>query len=180
MFGSTLLTSSEENDRYVIYNYLEKVWYYGTLSRSAWLDRGIRQYPIAAGGNYLYNHEIGQDDDGAAMESFIESSQMDVGDGERFTFLKRIIPDVKFEGSTAINPAVDFTIKARNYPGGNYLQTDTKTATRTATAPVEQFTENLDIRARGRSFAFRLDSSGSGVRWKLGSPRVDIRQDGRR
>ena len=172
--------SSEENDRYVIYNYLEKVWYYGTLSRSAWLDRGIRQYPIAAGGNYLYNHEIGQDDDGAAMESFIESSQMDVGDGERFTFLKRIIPDVKFEGSTAINPAVDFTIKARNYPGGNYLQTDTKTATRTATAPVEQFTENLDIRARGRSFAFRLDSSGSGVRWKLGSPRVDIRQDGRR
>ena len=96
---------------------MEKAWYYGTLSRSAWLDRGIRQYPIAAGGNYLYNHEIGQDDDGAAMESFIESSQMDVGDGERFTFLSRLIPDVKFEGSTSINPAVDFTIKARNYSG---------------------------------------------------------------
>ena len=81
--------NSDENDRYVIYNYLEKLWYYGTMSRSAWLDRGIRQYPIAAGGNYLYNHEIGQDDDGAAMESYIESSQIDVGDGERFTFLEK-------------------------------------------------------------------------------------------
>ena len=114
------------------------------------------------------------------MESYIESSQIDVGDGERFTFLSRLIPDIKFEGSTAINPAVDFTVKTRNYPGGNYLQTDTKTSTRTTTAPVEQFTENLNIRVRGRSFAFRVDSGETGVRWKLGTPRVDLRQDGRR
>jgi len=172
--------NSEENNRYVIYNYLEKLWYYGTLSRSAWLDRGIRQFPIAAGGNYLYNHELGQDDDGDPMDSFIESSQMDVGDGERFMHIGRIIPDVKFDGSDSINPSVDFTVKTRNYPGGNYLQTETKTATRTATSPVQQFTEKLDVRVRGRSFAFRVDSSAAGVRWKLGSPRVDIRQDGRR
>lgn len=172
--------SSEENNRYVIYNYLEKLWYYGNLSRSAWLDRGIRPFPIAAGGNYLYNHELGQDDDGDAMVSFIESSQIDVGDGERFSFLSRLIPDIKFDGSTAINPAVDFTVKARNYPGGDYIQSNTKTTSRTATTPVQKFTENLNIRVRGRSFAFRVDSNISGVRWKLGSPRVDLRQDGRR
>jgi len=172
--------SSEENNRYVIYNYLEKLWYYGNLSRSAWLDRGIRPFPIAAGGNYLYNHELGQDDDGDAMVSFIESSQIDVGDGEKFSFLSRLIPDIKFDGSTSINPAVDFTVKARNYPGGDYIQSNTKTTSRTATTPVQKFTENLNIRVRGRSFAFRVDSNTSGVRWKLGSPRVDLRQDGRR
>jgi hypothetical protein len=172
--------SSSENDRYVVYNYGEKVWYYGSLARTAWIDRGIRPNPIAAEGGYLYNHEIGYDDDGAAMSSYIESSQMDMGDGEQFTLISRLIPDLTFDGSTNLDPSADFTLQARNYPGGNYLQSAEKSATRTSTSPVEQFTNQLNMRLRGRSFAMKVDSDAVGVRWKLGSPRVDIRTDGRR
>jgi len=176
--------SSTDNDKYVIYNYFEKVWYYGNLSRTAWIDRGIRQYPIAAGvsggSSYLYNHEIGSDDDGSAMDCFIESSQLDIGDGDRFLLTRRLIPDLRFDGSTASNPAVDFTLKTRTYPGANYSQTATGGVTRTATSPVQQFTNELDMRLRGRSFAIRVASDDLGVRWKLGSPRVDLRPDGRR
>lgn len=169
-----------ENDKYVVYNYIEKVWYFGNLSRTAWLDRGLRTYPIAAGGQYLFNHELGEDDDTSPMNSFIESSQIDIGDGEQFSLIRRLIPDFTFEGSSASGPTVDLTLKTRNYPGGNYLQTETKSTTRTATSPVEQFTNVLNMRLRGRSFAIRVDSSESGVRWRIGTPRVDIRQDGRR
>jgi len=172
--------SSSDNDRYVVYNYGEKVWYYGSLSRTAWIDRGIRSNPIATEGGYLYNHEIGYDDDGSAMSAYIESSQMDIGDGEQFTLIRRLIPDLTFDGSTNLDPSADFTLQARNYPGGNYLQSVEKTATRTATSPVEQFTNQLNMRLRGRSFAIKVDSDAIGVRWKLGSPRVDIRTDGRR
>jgi len=176
--------SSSENDRYVIYNYLDRVWYYGNLSRTAWRDRGIRQYPIAAGADggvsYLYNHELGVDDDGSPMDSYIESSQMDIGDGDKFLLTRRVIPDLKFDGSTSPTPEVDFTIKTRTYPGTNYSQTDTQAVVRTSTTPVQQFTSELDMRLRGRSFAFRVDSDTAGVRWKLGVPRIDIRPDGRR
>ena len=169
-----------ENDKYVVYNYIEKVWYFGNLSRTAWLDRGLRTYPIAAGGQYLFNHELGEDDDTSPMSSFIESSQIDIGDGEQFSLIRRVIPDFTFEGSSSLDPSVDLTLKTRNYPGGNYLQTETKATTRTAKSPVEQFTNVLNMRLRGRSFAMRVDSSASGVRWRIGAPRVDIRQDGRR
>ena len=169
-----------ENDKYVVYNYIEKVWYFGNLSRTAWIDRGLRTYPIAAGGQYLYNHEFGEDDDSSAMSSFIESSPIDIGDGDQFSLIRRVIPDFTFEGSSVSDPTVDLTLKTRNYPGGNYLQTETKATTRTATSPVEQFTNVLNMRLRGRSFAMRVDSSASGVRWRIGAPRVDIRQDGRR
>lgn len=172
--------SSQDNDRYVVYNYGEKVWYFGSLARTAWIDRGLRDYPIAASGGYLYNHEIGQDDDGSAMSAYIESSQMDVGDGDRFSFITRLIPDLTFNGSSNLDPSANFTVKARNYPGGNYLQSDDGSATRTATSPVEQFTNQLNMRLRGRSFAIKVDSDAEGVAWKLGSPRVDLRQDGRR
>ena len=176
--------SSTDNDKYVIYNYFEKVWYYGNLSRTAWIDRGIRQYPIAAGASggssYLYNHEIGSDDDGSAMDCFIESSQLDIGDGDRFLLTRRLIPDLRFDGSTASTPEVDFTLKTRTYPGANYNQTATGAVTRTATTPVQQFTNEVDMRLRGRSFAIRVASDDLGVRWKLGSPRVDLRPDGRR
>jgi hypothetical protein len=176
--------SSQENDRYVIYNYLDKVWYYGNLSRTAWKDRGIRQYPIAAGENggssYLYNHEIGVDDDGSPMDSFIESSQMDMGDGDNFVLTRRLIPDLKFDGSSASNPVVDFTLQTRTYPGASYNQTETGAVTRTATTPVEQWTNELDMRLRGRSFSMKIESDDIGVRWKLGVPRVDLRPDGRR
>ena len=167
-------------DKYVAYNYLEKVWYYGTLARQAWLDRGIRNLPQATGNQYLYNHEVGFDDDGSAMTSFIESSAIDIGDGDKFIFLKQVIPDITFNGSTSVNPDVAFTMKSRNNPGANFNESTSNTTQRSATSPVEQFTEKLNYRLRGRSFALRIDSTSLGTKYKLGTPRVDIREDGRR
>jgi len=167
-------------DKYVAYNYLEKVWYYGTLARDAWLDRGIRNLPQATGSSLLYNHEVGFDDDGSAMTSFIESSAIDIGDGDKFLFLKQVIPDITFNGSTSVNPDVSFTMKSRNNPGANFNESTSNTTQRSATSPVEQFTEKLNYRLRGRSFALRIDSTSLGTKYKLGTPRVDIREDGRR
>ena len=173
--------SSSENDKYVIWNYVEKVWYFGTLSRTAWLDRGIRNFPIAASTPHLFNHESGFDDDTSAMTAFIETAPMDIGDGDKFVSLKRVIPDLTFTGSvTGSSPNATFTVKARDFPGSDFDQTGTGTTSRTATSPVEQFTEKLDYRIRGRSFAIRLDSSALGCKFKMGTPRVDIREDGRR
>ena len=168
-------------DKYVIYNYNEKVWYFGTLARTAWIDRGIRNFPIAAGTPFLYNHETGFDDDGSAMTSFIESAPMDIGDGDRFSLVQKVIPDLTFEGSVnQSTPVANFTLKARNEPGEDYGNTSAGSTTRTATSPVELFTNQIDLRARGRSFALRVDSDATGMKWKLGSPRVSIRPDGRR
>ena len=173
--------SSTENDKYVIWNYVEKVWYFGTLSRTAWLDRGIRNFPIAASTPNLFNHESGFDDDTSAMTAFIETAPMDIGDGDKFVSIKRVIPDLTFTGSvTGSSPNATFTVKARDFPGSDFDQTGTGTTSRTATSPVEQFTEKLDYRIRGRSFAIRLDSSALGCKFKMGTPRVDIREDGRR
>ena len=172
--------NSLEIDSYVAYNYSEKIWYYGTMARQAWIDRGIRTLPIATGSQYLYNHEVGYDDDGSAMTSFIESAPIDIGDGDKYVFLTEVIPDITFNGSTSLNPDVDFTVKAKNFSGGNFLQTQSGTTQRTATSPVEQFTEKLNYRLRGRSFALRIDSTSLGTKYKLGTPRVDIREDGRR
>ena len=160
-------SSSTEIDRYVAYNYSEKLWYYGTMVRQSWLDRGIRTLPIATGGQYLYNHEVGYDDDGSAMTSFIESAPIDIGDGDKYVFLSEVIPDITFNGSTSVNPDVDFTVKAKNFSGGNFLQTQSGNTQRTATSPVEQFTEKLNYRLRGRSFALRIDSTSLGTKYKL-------------
>ena len=173
-------SAGTEIDKYVAYNYLEKVWYYGTLVRQAWLDRGIRNLPQATGNQYLYNHEVGFDDDGSAMTSFIESSAIDIGDGDKFLFIKQVIPDITFNGSTSVNPDVSFTMNTRNTPGANFNETTQVTTQRSATSPVEQFTEKLNYRLRGRSFALRIDSTSLVTKYKLGTPRVDIRQDGRR
>jgi hypothetical protein len=177
--------NSDNIDRYVVYNYQEQVWYYGTLARSVWLDRGINQFPIAASlDGYLYLHEKGLDDGSTtpatAISSYIESSQIDIGDGENFVFMRRLIPDLTFDSSTVASPQADFILQTRNYPGGPYLQTSTDPVTRTATVPVEQFTNQVNLRLRGRSFAMKIESSDMGVAWRLGSPRVDIRPDGRR
>ena len=173
--------ASSENDRYVVYNYIDKIWYFGTLSRTAWLDRGTRDFPIAAESGYLYNHEFGYDDDGQPMDSFIESAAIDLGDGDHFAYIRRVIPDLTFTGSTAISsPQATFTLKARNFPGEDFGNTAAGTASRTAISPVEEFTNQLDLRVRGRSFAVRIESNALESKWKLGSPRVDIRQDGRR
>ena len=168
-------------DKYVVYNYNEKVWYFGNLSRTAWMDRGIRNFPIAASSSYLYNHENGYDDDGSAMTSFIESAPMDIGDVDKFSLVQKVIPDLTFEGSVnQSTPVANFTLKARNEPGEDYGNTSAGSTTRTATSPVELFTNQIDLRARGRSFALRVDSDATGMKWKLGSPRVSIRPDGRR
>lgn len=173
--------SSSDNDKYVVYNYGEKVWYFGSLARSAWIDRGVRTYPIAAGSSYLYNHEFGYDDDGSAMNSFIESAAIDIGDGDQFTYIRRVIPDLTFNGSTNLSsPQATFTVKARNFPGASFDNTASGDAIRTASSPVETFTNQLHLRARGRSFALRVESDALGAKWKLGSPRIDLRPDGRR
>jgi len=173
-------SGSSDIDAYVVYNYTEKVWYYGTLARDAWLDRGIRDLPLATGSSYLYNHEIGYDDDGSAMTSYVESAPMDLGDGDKFVSIKQLIPDVTFAGSTSVNPTVSFTVKAKNYSGATYDQTGSGDTQRSSTSPIEQFTNKLDFRIRGRSFAIRVDSSELGCKYKLGTPRIDIRPDGRR
>jgi len=177
--------SSENVDKYVVYNYIEKVWYYGNLARTAWIDQGIYDDPIAASQDgYLYEHELGFDDGSTtpatAISAYIESSQVDIGDGDNFAFIRRLVPDVTFLNSTASTPSATMTLKTRNFPGGNYLQTLGAPVEKTASVPVEQFTPKIDVRLRGRSFAFRMSSEDTGVSWRLGSPRLDIRPDGRR
>jgi hypothetical protein len=173
--------SSTEIDKYVIYNYIENVWYFGTLARQAWLDRGIRSLPLATGGQNLFNHETGFDDDGSAMTAFVESAPLALSGVDRFSSINSIIPDVNFAGSTAVNPSVDFTIKARTHSGSGFTQTDdSNTAQRSATTPVEAYTNKLDVRVRGRTFALRVESTTVGTKFKLGSPQVNVVQDGRR
>jgi hypothetical protein len=179
---------SDECNRYVVYNYQQKIWYYGTMARTVWLDRGIENLPVAAStDHYLYFHETGFDDGSTdpatAISAHIESSQFDVGDGERFSFINRIIPDLTFRESTADSPKAVFTVKTRNFPGGVYLQSDAKDVTRSAAATssvVEQFTDQVNLRVRGRAFALKVASSDTGVAWRLGSPRLDVKPDGRR
>jgi hypothetical protein len=174
-------SGSDVNDRYVVYNYMEQAWYYGTLNRTFWMDRSIYDNPIAAGtDNYLYEQETGFDADGSALTAYIESSQIDLGDGEQFAFIRRMIPDVTFRNSTALAPTVQMTLKTRNFPGGAYLQSTDKDIVKTASVPVEQFTDQVHVRLRGRSFALRVESDETGVGWRLGSPRIDVRADGRR
>ncbi len=169
--------SSSEVDRYVIYNYLEKVWYYGQISRTAWLDSNIESYPQAVSGGYLYEQEKGFDNDGSEMTGvFIESSDFDLGDGDSFAFLRRLIPDVKFLDDDA-SSNVNIVTKTRNFPGDS-LTTDN-------TATVTPSTQQEHMRARGRQAAVRIasndgDSGNVGVGWRLGALRYDIRPDGKK
>ena len=177
--------NSSENDSYVTYNYDQKIWYYGLMSRTCWLDRGVNNDPLAASSDhYLYFQEIGFDDGSTSpatgITSYIESSQMDLGEGDQFAFMRRLIPDLTFRDSTSPSPQATMTLKVRNFPGGNYLSSDSRSVVKTASIPVEQFTEQVFVRLRGRSFAFRIESEDTGVGWRLGSPRVDVRPDGRR
>ena len=169
--------SSAEIDRYVIYNYAESVWYYGQLSRTAWLDSNIESYPQAVSGGYLYEHEKGFDNDGAEMTGvFIESSDFDIGDGDSFAFLRRVIPDIKFLDDDA-SSNVNIVTKTRNFPGDS-LSTDN-------TSVITPSTQQSHLRARGRQAVVRIssndgDSGNVGVGWRLGAIRYDIRPDGRR
>jgi len=173
------------NDRYVIYNYLDRIWYFGTIERTAWLDAPNREFPIAAGSSrtdsvgYLYDHENGIEDDTGPMTSFIESSDFDLGDGESFALTRRIIPDIEFIESTSLTPEIDMEIKTRNFPGGA-LSSDSADRRRIVRTSVGTYTDQVFIRARARQMALRVESDTAGVQWQLGSPRLDARPDGKR
>jgi hypothetical protein len=172
-------------DSYVVYNYLDRVWYYGTMGRTAWLDSGTLPYPLGADYNRrLLNHENGDDDvsgpSAAPINAYIQSSDFDIGDGHNFGFVWRILPDVTFAGSTVQNPTCTMVVKPRTNSGSAYGTPNDKTVVRTQEFPVEQFTGQVYTRIRGRQMAFRIESADIGVAWQLGSPRIDIRPDGRR
>jgi len=180
-----------QNDRYVVYNYLQDIWYYGTLSRSAWIDSDLRENPMAATySNNLVNHEVGYDSQEGAVASAITatllSSEFDLDDGDRFMFVNRVLPDVTFEGSTVTNPAAVMTLSPMQNSGSGYNNplsvggNSASTVTRTATVPIEEFTGQVFVRLRGRQMAFKMESTELGVAWKLGIPRLEMRADGRR
>jgi hypothetical protein len=176
--------NSLTNDAYVIYNYFDKIWYYGTINRTAWNDSPLRKYPQAAGGvedaQVVYNHEQGVDDNTVPMAAYIQSSDFDIVDGEQFLLIKRIIPDVEFAGSnmtTNPTPSVLITMKPRNFPGSAYATSPAKNVIETS---VDIYTNQIFLRARARQMGFKISSSDIGVQWQLGSPRLDGRPDGKR
>ena len=183
--------NSEVVDRYVIYNHVEKIWSYGNLARTAWLDTPLRESPTAAGYNgQLIYHESGVDDGTtnppSPIVSFCQSADVNIGDGHNYGFAWRMIPDVTFDGSTVNNPAVTMTLRPRQNPGANYSASASPTVTSMQNYSgqrnytVQQFTEIVYVRVRGRQMAFRISSDGLGVQWQLGVPSLDIRPDGRR
>jgi hypothetical protein len=178
-------------NKYIIYNYLERTWYYGTMGRTAWLDSGLRQYPMAADYNSrMLFHESAVDDvSGTApvpINAYIQSSDFDIGDGHNFGFVWRILPDINFNGSNVNNPYVTMRVKPRQNSGAPYGTADNPeviSGDNFSTAPtynVQEFTGQVYTRLRGRQLAFRIESDSLGVAWQLGSPRIDIRNDGRR
>jgi len=185
-------------DKYVVYNYVEPdgkggigVWYHGSMARTAWIDSGLVNYPIAATYNRnLVNHEYGVDDNSTgtptAIDAYISSSEFDIDDGDKFGFVWRMLPDVSFDGSTATSPSAVMTLIPMQNSGSGYntpqsiAGSSSATVTRTATVPIEQFTGQVYIRVRGRQMIMKMESTGLGVQWQLGYPRFDIRLDGRR
>lgn len=177
--------NSSGNDRYVVYNYAENVWYYGSLPRTAWVDRGIISNPLAASiDGYLYEHEVGFDDGSVfppvAIPAYVTSSPIDIGDGDQFMFIDRMIPDLSFENTTIADPSVTFGLTVQNYPYGAYSASNSGTFTRTQTSPVTLATELLFYRLRGRQLVLQVASTGIDMTWRLGSPRISLRPDGRR
>lgn len=176
---------SNNIDKYVVYNYLENIWYYGTLNRTVWLDTHLRGAPYACSNDgYMYQQEVGCDDGStnppSAIRAYIESADFDIDDGDKFSFVKRIIPDITFQNSTTNSPSVVYTLSARNFPGGGIQQENSRSVARSSSAPVDQYTNQVWIRVRGRQAVFRVESVDVGVMWQLGATRLDIRPDGRR
>jgi len=176
---------SDENDRYVIYNYAQNIWYFGTMVRTAWVAKGEIGNPIAASTDgRLYNHETGLNDGSSnpevAIPSYIESSPVEIAEGDQYMFASRVLPDLSFRNSTG-DPSATLTLKMLDYPGGGYSgEEDDGVITRSAELPVEKYTKQLFVRLRGRAAALRLESDQYNTTWRLGSPRVDVRTDGRR
>jgi len=186
--------NSNTIDRYVIFNYLDRVWYYGTLGRTAWLDSALRAYPQAATtGNIVVFHEAavdnGETNPPSPISAYIQTSDFDIGDGHNYGFVWRMIPDITFDGSTTpapLTPQVSFTCRPRINPGAPYGTGATPTVTSAQsyaqqhTYTVQEFTEIVYTRVRGRQMAFRVSSDTLGTQWQLGVPRIDFRPDGRR
>ena len=179
-------TGSTVNDRYVVYNYLEKIWYYGTMGRTAWLDSGLQPFPLAATySNRLVNQEDGIDDQETntpvAIDAYISSSEFDIGDGHNFGFVYRIIPDLTFAGSTANAAQVTMTLYPMQNSGSGVSYSGSAPVTRSTTYNItEEFTGQIYTRVRGRQMIFKIQSTTAGTNWQLGAPRIDIRPDGRR
>jgi hypothetical protein len=185
--------NSNTIDKYVIFNHLERTWYYGTMPRTYWLDSPLRATPMSAGYNGKLIYQENGNDDGATtpgtllpIEAYVQSSDFDIGDGHNFGLVTRIIPDVTFDGSTSIAPSLDFTVRPRQFPGTNYGTADSPTVTSADNYSnqryytVQQFTEQVFVRIRGRQMALKVVSNDLGVAWQLGVPRIDTRPDGRR
>jgi len=172
--------------KYVVYNYVEKIWYYGTLGRTAWLDSGLRDYPMGATYNQnLVNHEQGLDDNETgtttAINAYISSSEFDIGDGHNFGFVWRILPDLTFENSTANTPTVNMTLYGLYNSGSGSVDNAGQAVVKGSTYVItEEFTGQIYTRVRGRQMIFKIDSNQLGTAWQLGAPRIDIRPDGRR
>jgi hypothetical protein len=184
--------NSQTIDRYVVYNYMERIWYYGNMARTAWFDAGLRDYPQAATySNNLVNHEFGNDDNTSgipvAINAYIESAEFDIQDGHNIGFVWRILPDITFSGtsSTNTNPSVTMTLIPMMNSGSGYNSPQSQggsssaAVTRTSTAVIEQFTGQIYTRVRGRQMILKVESSDLGSAWQLGAPRIDIRPDGR-
>jgi hypothetical protein len=178
-------------DRYVIFNYSDQVWYYGNLARTAWVDSPLRQYPTAAGySGQLFYHENGVDDGStnppSPINSYIQSANMDIGDGYQFGFVWRLLPDLKFDGSTVAAPEATFELLPAANPGSGYgtaeggdvVSANNYSATRQY--KVQRYTQQVNVRLRGRQMALKVGSDGVGTQWQVGNPRIDIRADGRR
>jgi hypothetical protein len=177
--------ASSYNDRYVVFNHLDKIWYYGTIERTAWLDTPLRANPQAVETStdyttgYLYNHEDGINDGAVGMSAYIESNDFDIGDGEKFMLSKRVIPDIGFAGSTAADPEVTLTIRSRNFPG-NPLSSEAADSKLVIETAVDTYTSQVFIRSRARQMALKISSETLGVQWQVGAPRLDAREDGKR
>jgi hypothetical protein len=191
--------NSSEIDRYVVFNYLENIWYYGQLSRTAWIDSGVFNNPVGLSNGWVYQHESGTNDGqplGAAplpITSFIQSADVDIDDGDKYMLIRRVIPDINFRGSDTNNevtgapiiPEADIVVGVRNFPGAAQAIVNAEGVTTgativTATATVDQYTNQVFIRARGRQMNFKIGSDTVGTQWQLGLPRVDARPDGTR
>ena len=178
-------------DSYVIYNYLEDIWYYGSMARSAWLDSGLRSFPLAATfNNRIVEHESGVDDNetgtAAAITAFITSAEFDLDDGHKFALVSRMIPDISFEGSTGGTPTINMTLSPLNSSGSGLNSpasesgVSTGAVIRSASSPVDVYTSQIHTRVRGRQMSMKIASTTTGVQWQLGAPRLDMRPDGRR
>lgn len=177
-------------DQYVVYNYAEDIWYYGTLGRTAWSDSGLRSYPQAATyANNIVNHEYGVDDNTTgtpvAINAYIESAEFDIDDGEHLGYVYRVVPDITFDGSTTSSPQVVMTLIPMMNSGSGYNNPESlggqsyASVQRLSTTTIERFTGQVYVRVRGRQMIFKVESTDLGNAWQLGSPRIDIRPDGR-